>query len=129
MSVASASVAFFRARWADAFVDTGIATRITGSSFNNTTGQTEPTTAQVYTGECLVRPASASESDFGETRRQEVDFDLFLPYDAALLEESDQVTVTSTLDPNIPVLSVLRLANPDSYLTRRHYETKAVVDD
>jgi hypothetical protein len=126
MSVAADFAATLaRTEWALRFVDTCIVSRVTGSSFNETTGQTEPTTAQVYSGGCLVRPASASESDFGETRRQEVDYDLYLPYDAAELEEGDSVTVTSTLDPDIPVLTVLR-GFSDSYLTRQHYETKVV---
>lgn len=123
MSVASSTVAWFRAEWAPRFVDSCIVSRVTGSSFNETSGQTVPTTAQVYSGECLVRPASASESDFGETRRQEVDYDLYLPHDSAELEEGDTVTVASTLDPDIPVLTVLR-GFSDSYLTRQHYETK-----
>jgi hypothetical protein len=114
-----------RAEWALRFVDTCVISRVTGSSFNNTTGQTEPTTAQVYSGGCLVRPASASESDFGETRRQEVDYDVYLPFDAAELEEGDMVTVTSTLDLDVPVLTILR-GFSDSYLTRQHYETKVV---
>jgi hypothetical protein len=128
VSVASTTVAYFRTEWAGRFVDSAVVTRVTGTSFNNTTGQTELTTAEVYDGECLVRPANASEKDFGEDRRQQVDYDLYLPYDAAELEESDRVTVTSTLDPDIPVLTVLR-GFADSYLTRRHYECKAVVDD
>jgi hypothetical protein len=124
MSVASDFAATLaRTEWALRFVDTCVVVQVTGSSFNETTGQTEPTTAQVYSGGCLVRPASASESDFGETRRQEVDYDLYLPYDAAELEEGDTVTVTSTLDPVLPVLIVLR-GFSDSYLTRQHYETK-----
>jgi hypothetical protein len=126
MSVASDFAATLaRTEWALRFVDTCIVSRVTGSSFNETSGQTVPTTAQVYSGGCLVRPASASESDFGEARRQEVDYDLYLPYDAAELEEGDTVTVTSTLDPDVLVLTVLR-GFSDSYLTRQHYETKVV---
>ena len=124
MSVASDFAATLaRSEWALRFVDTCIVSRVTGSSFNETSGQTVATTAQVYSGGCLVRPASASESDFGETRRQEVDYDVYLPYDAAELEEGDTVTVTSTLDSDILVLTVLR-GFSDSYLTRQHYETK-----
>jgi hypothetical protein len=125
MSVPSSTVAFFRDQWATRFVDTCIVSRVTGTAFNETTGQTEPTTAQVYSGGCLARPASASESDFGETRRQEVDYDVYLPFDAAALQEGDKVTVTSTLDPVVPVLTVLR-GFSDSYLTKQHYETKVV---
>jgi hypothetical protein len=126
MSVASDFAATLaRTEWALRFVDTCIVSRVTGSSFNETTGQTEPTTAQVYSGGCLVRPASASETDFGEARRQEVDYDLYLPFDAAELAAGQTVTVTSTLDPDVPVLTVLR-GFSDSYLTRQHYETKVV---
>ena len=130
MSVASSMVPFFRSEWDSRFVDSCVATRYdyTSPTFNAATGLTEYPTTTPYTGECLVRPANASESDFGEDRRQEVNYDLYLPYNAADLEEGDQVAVTSALDPDIPTLTVLR-GFQDSYLTRRHYETKAVVDD
>lgn len=130
MSLASSTVSYFRNQWAIRFVDSCVVTRydIANPSFSDVTGQTTYPTSTPYSGECLVRPASASESDFGEARRQQVDYDLFLPYDAADLEEGDEVVVTSTLDPDIPVLTVLR-GFQDSYLTRRHYETKAVIDD
>jgi hypothetical protein len=127
MSLPAATVDYFRSEWALRFTDTCSVARVTGSTFNETTGQTEPTTTEVYDGGCLVRPAQASEADFGEDRRQEVDYDLYLPYDSAELEEGDQVTVTSE-DPLMPVLTVLR-GFADTYLTKRHYETKAVTDD
>lgn len=128
MSVAEDHVSYFRDEWALRFVNTCVVTRVTGTTFNDTTGETEETTTTVLNGtECLVRPANASESDFGEDRRQEVDYDLFLPHDAADLEEGDSVVVTSTLG-DIPTLTVLR-GFQDSYLTKWHYETKVVVDD
>ena len=129
MSLASSTVSFFRSEWAVRFVDECEVTRydISSPTFNETTGLTEYPDSTPYQGICLLRPASASESDFGEDRRQEVDYDLFLPFDAADLEEGDVVVVTSTLDPDIPTLTVLR-GFQDSYLTRRHYETKAVTD-
>jgi len=130
MSVASTTVAFLRTQWATRFVDTCVVTRhdFDSPSFSEANGQTTYPTTTPYNGACLVRPASARERDFGEARRQQVDYDLYLPYDAAELKELDEVVVTSTLDPNIPTLTVLRTFQ-DSYLTRRHYETKAVVDD
>jgi hypothetical protein len=130
MSIASTSVAFFRNQWASRFVDTCVVTRYDfgNPSFSEATGQTAYPTSTPYSGVCLARPAAAREIDFGEDRRQQVAYDLFLPYDAAELKESDEVVVTSTLDPNIPTLTVLRTFG-DSYLTKRHYETKAVVDD
>jgi len=130
MSVAATSVGFFRAQWALRFVDSCVVTRydFDSPSFSEVTGQTTYPETTPYSGVCLVRHANAREKDFGEARRQEVDYDLYLPYDAAELKESDQVVVTSSLDPDIPVLTVLRTFQ-DSYLTKRHYETKAVVDD
>jgi hypothetical protein len=128
MSIASVHVAAFRTQWATRFVDTCVVSRESGSSFNETTLQTEPTYSTPYSGECLVRPASAREVDFGEARRQEGNYDLYLPHDAAELEEGDLVAVTSTLDPLIPTLTVLR-GFTDSYLTRRHYECEAITDD
>jgi len=130
VSVASSTVAFFRSEWATRFVDTCVVTRydFTLPTFNETSGETEYPTSNPYTGECLARPASASESEFGEDRRQEVDYDLHLPFATAELKERDEVVVTSTLDPDIPTLTVLR-GFTDSYLTHRHYETKVVTDD
>jgi hypothetical protein len=127
VSVASTTVAYFRTEWATRFVDACVVTRydFTTPTFNETSGETEYPTSNPYTGECLVRPASASEADFGEDRRQEVDYDLHLPFDAVELKERDEVVVTSTLDPDIPTLTVLR-GLTDSYLTHRHYETKVV---
>jgi hypothetical protein len=125
VSLASTTVDYFRTEWASRFVDTCSSTRVTGSSFNETTGQTEPTTEDILTdAPCLVRPATAREIDLGEARLQEVDYDLYLPYDTALLEAGDLVTVTSVLDASVPVLRVLR-GFADSYLTRRHYECEA----
>lgn len=130
MSIASTTVALFRSQWASRVVDSCVVTRYdyTNPSFSEATGLTTYPTSTPYSGECLVRPAGAAEKDFGEARRQQVDYDLYLPYDAAELEEGDEVAVTSTLDPNIPTLTVLR-GFQDTYLTKRHYETKAVVDD
>lgn len=135
MSIAEDHVSYFRDQWALRLVDSCVVSRVTGTTFNDTTGETEETTETAYSGECLVRPANASETDFGEDRRQEVDYDLFLPYDADIavigdsddLEEGDSVVVTSDLDPDIPTLTVLR-GFQDSYLTKRHYETKVVTD-
>jgi hypothetical protein len=127
MSLASSTVAYFRDQWASRFVDTCVIQRRDpdNDTFNETSGQTEEAFTQVYSGGCLARPASASESDFGEARRQEVDYDVYLPFDSAELEEGDTVTVTSTLDLVVPVLTVLR-GFSDSYLTKQHYETKVV---
>jgi hypothetical protein len=124
MSLFDDHVPIFRDLLAIEYPDTCVATRVTGSSFNETTGQTEPTTAQVYAGECIYRPTGTGESDFGEARRQEVDGTLRLPFDAAVLEEGDEVIVTSTIDPDIPVLTVLRRI-ADSYLTEAIYECEA----
>jgi hypothetical protein len=130
VSVASDHVSVFRTLRADRYVDTAVVTRydFTMPTFDEPSGETTYPTSTPYSGECLVRPAQASESEFGEDRRQEVDYDLYLPYDAATLEELDEVAVTSTLDPDIPTLTVLR-GFQDSYLTHRRYECKAVVDD
>jgi hypothetical protein len=127
---AAATVPYFRAQWALRFVDTCVVTRydFSNPTFNDTSGETEYPTSTPYSGMCLVRPASAREEQYGEDLRQLVDYDLFLPYDSADLEEGDEVVVTSTLDPAIPTLTIER-GFQDSYLTKRHYETKAVTDD
>lgn len=130
MSIAKKHLGLFRRQWAKRFVDTCVVTRydFANPTFNDTTDKTEYPESTPYSGECLVRPASASETDFGEDRRQEVDYDLYLPHDSATLKERDEVAVTSAQDSNIPTLTVLR-GFQDSYLTRRHYETKVVTDD
>jgi hypothetical protein len=122
------AVALFRGLRADRYIDACVVSRITGTIFNETTGQTEETVTEVYDGECLVRPAQASEVDFGEDRRQRVDYDLYLPFDAAELEEGDVVTTTSVHDPELGVLTVLR-GFMDSYLTHQRYECEVLDDD
>jgi hypothetical protein len=130
VSIPEAHVAIFRNFRTDRYIDSCVVTRYdyANPTFNDVTGETEYPSTTPYSGECLVRPATASETDFGEDRRQEVDYDLYLPYDAATLDDGDVVVVTSVLDPNIPALTVLR-GFQDSYLTRRHYETKVISDD
>jgi hypothetical protein len=129
VSLASETVDYFRGEWAGRFVDTCVVTRpdLDDPSFDENTGQTTYPPILVYDGECLVRPAQASEADYGEARRQVVDYDAYFPHDSAELEEGDKVTVASERDPNIPVLGVLRDVSHDSYLTRRHYECEVVV--
>jgi len=130
VSIASNTVALFRDEWSRRFVDTCVVDREDRSSptFNEGTGKTEYPSSQVYSGACLIRPASAREIEFGESLRQQVDYDLYLPHDSTPIKEGDQVTVTSTLDSEIPVLIVLR-GFTDSYVTKRHYECEVVVDD
>jgi hypothetical protein len=132
MSIPASTVGYFRNQWTDRFVDSCVVTRYdyANPTFNDTTGETEYPSTTPYSGECLVRPATAGhgEVDFGEDRRQEVDYDIYLPFDAATLENGDEVSVTADLDPNIPTLTVLK-GFTDSYLTRRHYETKVISDD
>lgn len=129
MSIPSTHVATFRTLRADRYVDSCVVTRsdFTMPTFNETTGETEYPTSNPYSDECLVRPATGREVEFGEDIRQEMDYVLQLPYDAATLLELDEVAVTSALDPNIPTLTVLRGAQ-DSYLTHRRYACKAVTD-
>lgn len=125
MSIPVETLPFFRSYWADRFVDSCVFYRVTGSTFNESTGQTVPTLTTVYSGECLARPAQGKTADYGEARNQEVDYDLYLPFDAATLEEADFGVVSSLSDPNVPNLRVLRTFQ-DSYLTRRRYECAAI---
>lgn len=122
MSIASDAVAaVFRPHWARRFVDEAVILRQTGETFNETTGQTEPVFTQIHAGPCLVRPRQSFQQDFGEERREELRYNLFLPHDVPDLEKGDQVTVTSTLNPDIPVLTVLS-GPEESYQTKQHYE-------
>lgn len=133
MSVVADHVSFFRTEWEERINNSGTTCTVTrydfdNPTFNDVTGETEyPTSNPLTDAPCLVRPAQASEADFGEDRRQEVDYDLFLLVGTADLQEQDEVAFTSTVDPDLPTVTVLRPFQ-DSYLTKRHYETKAVTD-
>jgi hypothetical protein len=130
MSLFDAHVGILRTYLADEYPDSCVATRydFTSPTFNETTGETEYPTSTPYSGECIYRPTGTGETDFGEDRRQEIDGTLRLPHDAPILEELDEVVVTSTTDPDIPTLTILRRV-ADTYLTEAIYECKAVVDD
>ena len=130
MSIFDDHVGILRTLLVDEYPDTCVVTRydFENPTFNETTGETEYSDSTPYLGECIYRPTGTGESDFGEDRRQEVDGTLRLPADAAILEELDEVVVTSTTDPDIPTLTILRRI-PDSYLTEQIYECKAVTDD
>jgi hypothetical protein len=48
MSIPASFVPAFRTMRSDRYVDSCVAVRVAGVSFNESTGRTEPTTAQVY---------------------------------------------------------------------------------
>lgn len=113
-----------RTEWAKRFVDSCTIDRSTGSTFNETTGQNEPSTVNVYAGECLWRPQQPRQTEYGEDSVQVARGFLFLPHDSVVLAENDVAVIVSTLDPELGEVTVKRTFY-DSYLTVRKYECEA----
>ena len=123
MSVASEHVAFFRTAWASRFVDTCVIKRATGSTFNESTGQTEPTYTTQYTGVCLVRSRNQSDADFGAQLAEVRGYRVFIPYTETATEPGDLVDVTSTFDGRLDGNQlVVRNVRGDTYNTVRVVE-------
>jgi hypothetical protein len=104
MSLAS-TIARARAFQAKQFTSTGSITRETApGSINPTTGvYTPPTTSNVYTGVCSVRPAGNVGSDVqaGEVEVRSGDFVVRLPVNT-VVKKDDVVAVTaSTYDSGL----------------------------
>jgi hypothetical protein len=123
-------VPVFEAFWGAELTDSCTVTRFdyTSPTFDSGTGETTYPSTGVYSGPCKARPARAREEEFGEERRQKVDYDLYLPASSAELEEGDVVAISSAAEPLLTQLVVLR-GLPDSYNVRRHYETEVLADD
>lgn len=127
MSIASDHIPFFRGEWSDRFIDTCVVKRVTGSSFNSTTGQTTPTYTTQYSGVCLVRPPMGIDRGesafFGEQTVEYRKYLIFIPYTADNPQVDDLVDITSTFDGilNGKQLTV-RNVPTDSYNNRRVLE-------
>lgn len=123
MSVASATVSLFRNLWADRFVDTCVVKEETGTSYNDTTKQDEPTYTTRYSGACLVRDVSARDVDLGEQQTEIRRYRVFVPYDTTGLAPKMLVDVTSTNDGDLNGLQlVVRSVGKDTYNTVRILE-------
>ncbi len=124
MSIASDTVAGFRTRWASRFIDAGTLDRETDrGTFDDLTGQYDtPTSSEIFTGACLIRPKARSTSDFGEKDSKVELYDIHVPHTATGALPGDKFTVSaSLLDPDlVGAVLVITEVLDDSYLT--HYQ-------
>ena len=95
----AAAIDLFRSRWASRFVDTcTIDTTTARGSFNTTTGvYGTATTAQAYSGGCLVRPARQQHRDVGEQDVLLADVAVTIPHSETDIEPGDTVTVSAAV--------------------------------
>lgn len=101
MSVLQDHIPVLQGYWAVEIADSGtsvVIKRETGSSFNETTGQTEPTYTTQYSGNAVVLPRERTDADYGEAQAELRVYNVFVPYDEADPRPGDLVDVTSTED-------------------------------
>ena len=132
MSIASDTVAGFRTRWADRFIDAGTLDRETAiGTFNDTTGQYDtPSSSVVWdgTGGCLIRPVGRSTADFRETTSKVEQYNIFVPYTAVGAKPGDKFNVSASLFVPDLVGAVLVLTEilEDSYLTKYQWVAQRI---
>ena len=124
MSIPTDTLDFFRTQWAQRLVDTCTIKSVTGSSFNDTTGQTEPTYTSRYTGACLIRPGPPGAADYGDQLTETRRYTVFIPYDESAVSPGDLVDLTSTRDAHLNETEqlVVRNIRADTYNTVRKLE-------
>lgn len=121
MSRAQTAVPFFRTQWAGRLIDTCTITRNTarGAYNDSTLTYAAASTAQQYTGACLVRPQTQTEQDTGEVKVTSERVTVYVPHDTAGIEPDDVVTLdTVDLDADLAgaVFRVIEI-RADSYNT------------
>lgn len=113
-------LAFFQAQWEGRFLDTVSVDRVTDrGTFNATTGAYDaPSSSNIFTGSALIRPRTVRTAEFGEEQVSQEALVIFLPLTATGIDLEDQVTVTSSQDPELTgeVLTVTAL-DADTYKT------------
>ena len=85
--------------------DTITIIRVTGRTFNETTGAYTNTTTTVYSGKCRVKPHlsdTARQVEAGEQAVYLWPFTVTLPMTATGVEVGDVGTVGASLDPDLP---------------------------
>jgi hypothetical protein len=124
MSEASDTLPFFRDQWTARFNGTCTITRVSGQTFNTTTGVYEGgSTATRYSGGCLVRPQAAASVEYGGQQVELRMYAVFIPYTVTGVVPDDIVTVTSTTDAELNGLEmVVRNIQVDEWNTRRRLE-------
>lgn len=129
MSIPTSVLGILRDQWADRFTDTCTITRVSGRTYNTASGKDTPTTATVYSGPGLYRPAGARATERGGRTVVVRTGNLYLPHTATGLKVGQEVTLTSATDPDLTgtkhrIVAVSR----DTYATRRHCELEEVQD-
>lgn len=120
MSVASSTIGFFRMQWERRFVDSCVVKRQTGETFDPDTGQATPTYATQYSGPCLVRPGSPSDTVAGEQQVELRTYTVLVPHHVTTPQVDDLVDVTSTRDGVLNGKTlVVRNVSSDTYNTVR----------
>lgn len=130
MTAVTDAVAFFRSsgQWPSRMVDTCVVKRVTGSTFNDTTGVRTPTYTTQYSGACLVRPLQAGSVEFGQELVETRGYTVFVPYDETDPLPDDLVDVTSTFDGLLNGKQfVVRNIHGDTNLTVRRLTCQEVV--
>lgn len=123
MSIAADHIPFFRAAWADRYVDHITFARPTRGSYDPKSKQyeTPPGNQIVYTGACLITPivGPVSPSEFGLGASTRYDYTVRLPYTAPILRPDTVGTVDgSEHDPAlVGVALTVRACRPGSYRT------------
>lgn len=127
MSIPTDTLAFFRTQWATRYTDSCVVKRFATNVLNQTTGVVEPTYTTIYSGPCLVRPASAGEAQAGQELVATHDFVVSLPYTETAELPKDLVDVTSSTDPYLTGRQFVVTNIPgDTYITDRKLECQDV---
>lgn len=125
MSIPTSVAPLFQSQWALRMVDTCHIQRQTSTALNPTTGVETPTYSDVYgtsgtPAACLVRPASAADTQAGEQQQELRMYNVYIPYTVINATVGDQVTVTSTNDTMLNGLTfTVRNIPTDTYNHRR----------
>lgn len=129
LSIPTDLLPFFRNHWATRFTDSCVVKRtVDPSTFNDTTGQYEPTFTTNYSGGCLVRPQSPAEVAYGQEEVGTRGYNVYLPYNETDQLRGDLVDITSTTDGFLTGKSfVVTNVFGDTYNTRRVLVCEEVV--
>ena len=98
MSIPTSVATMFRTHWATRLVDTCTIQRQTSTAISAVTGIETPSYSSQYSGNCLVRPGTGTETDAGQEQKELRMFTVYIPYDETGILPGDVVTVTSTND-------------------------------
>lgn len=120
MSIPLGTIDLFRSQWATRFADEVTIKEITGTSFNDTTGQTEPTYTNRYVGAYLWRDEGGRDIDYGEQEAEIRRGTLHVPYTVDGIAPGMVADLTSATDEDLDGLQVIvRQIRKDTYNTVR----------